>query len=70
MLCMYLLIHSSGSGVCLEDVPAQGEFDVDATRPVGLDFNADEQCRAQYGPSAVFCPFNFAIDVRSLIIIT
>ena len=48
----------------MEDVPAQEEFDVDATQLVGLEFNADEQCRAQYGPTAVFCPFNFAIDVR------
>ena len=60
---MMLLNNSTGNGACLEDVPAQGEFDVDATRLVGLDFNADEQCRAQYGPSAVFCPFSFAIDV-------
>ena len=60
------ITNSSGSGVCLEDVPAQGEFDVDSTALVGLDFNADEQCRAQYGPTAVFCPFNFATDVRSL----
>ena len=57
------LCNSSGNGACLEDVPAQGQFDVDATRLVGLDFNADEQCRAQYGPSAVFCPFSFAIAV-------
>ena len=49
--------------MCLEDVPAEGEFDIDATRLVGLEFNADEQCRARYGPSAVFCPFNFAIEV-------
>ena len=50
--------------MCLEDVPAQGEFDVDATKLVGLEFNADEQCQAQFGPSAVFCPFNFAIKVN------
>ena len=59
------MCHSSGSGTCLEDTPAQGEFDVDATKLVGLEFNADEQCRAQYGPNAVSCPFNFALDVRS-----
>lgn len=67
LIVLHLYItNSSGSGACLEDVPAQKEFDVDATQLVGLDFNADEQCRAQYGPTAVFCPFNFAIDVRAI----
>ena len=59
--------HSSGRGMCLEDIPAQGEFDVDATKLVGLEFNADEQCQAQYGPDAVSCPFSFALDVRSYV---
>ena len=57
------LYNSSGNGACLEDVPTQGQFNVHATRLVGLYFNADEQCQAQYGPSAVFCPFSIAIAV-------
>ena len=52
-----------GNSACLRDTPAEGEFEVNATNLVGLEFGADEQCRAQYGPSAVFCPFNFAIEV-------
>ena len=60
-----LLYNSSGKGVCLEDVPAEQEFDVNATRLVGLDFNADKQCKVQFGPTAVFCPLSFAIKVSS-----
>ena len=59
------MCHISGIGICLEDTPAQKEFDKDATKLIGLEFNADKQCRAQYGPNAVSCPFKFALDVRS-----
>ena len=59
------MCHSSGIGICLEDTPAQGKFDEDATKLIGLEFNADEQCQAQYGPNAISCPFKFALDVRS-----
>ena len=60
---MMFLLNSSGSSICLEDAPALGEFEVNPTELVGIEFNANEQCRAQYGPTAVFCPFNFAIEV-------
>ena len=56
-------MYSYGKATCLDDVPAEGEFDVNATRLVGLDFNADEQCKAQFGPTAVFCPSKHATKV-------
>ena len=58
-----LLYNSSGKGACLKDVPAKEEFDVNASRLVGLDFNADKQCKVQFGPAAVFCPLSSAIKV-------
>ena len=58
-----LLYNSSGKGACLEDVPAEEDFDVNATKLVGLDFNADKQCKVQFGHTAVFCPLSFAIKV-------
>ena len=59
-----LLYNSSGKGACLKDVPAKEEFDINATRLVGLDFNADKQCQVQYNSTLiVFCPFPFAIEV-------
>ena len=61
---VYLFHHSSSSSACLDDVPDEVEFDVNVTQLVGLEFSADEQCKAQYGPTAVFCPFKFATDVR------
>ena len=65
MLYMYTFCHhSSGSSACLNDVPEEAEFDVNVTQLVGLEFSADEQCQARYGPTAVFCPFSFATDVR------
>ena len=58
------IIHnSSGNSICLEDTPAEGEFEVNPTELVGIKFNADEQCKAQYGPNADFCPFSFSIQV-------
>ena len=55
--------YSSGKAACLEDIPDEGKFAVNATRLVGLDFNADEQCKAQFGPTAVFCPSKRASKV-------
>ena len=44
-------------------MPDEEEFDVNATRLVGLNFNADEQCKAQFGPTAAFCPSRHASKV-------
>ena len=57
------LIYSSSSSACLNDIPAEGEFDVNATILVGLEYNADEQCKAQFGSAAVSCPYDFATRV-------
>ena len=59
-------ICSSRFATCLEDVPTNTEFDVDPNELVGLTYTADDQCRAEYGPSAVFCPFSFGIQVNKL----
>ena len=42
---------SSGRAACLEDVPAEAEFDINTTALIGLNFSADEQCRALHGPT-------------------
>ena len=47
----------------MKDLPAEGIFDINATRLVGLDFNADKQCQAHFGPTAVFCPLKIANEV-------
>ena len=62
----YVSYGSSGSATCLEDVPTSRKFDVDPNELVGLTYTADDQCRAVYGPSAVFCPFSFGIQVSKL----
>jgi len=36
---------------------------VDPKKLVGIEFDADEQCKAQYGPNATFCTINSAIEV-------
>ena len=55
---------SSGRAACLEDVPAEAEFDINTTALIGLNFSADEQCRALHGPTAVFCPDDDALEVN------
>ena len=56
----------SGKGACLEDAPDEREFNVTklSSTFVGLNFDANAQCRAQFGPSAIFCPFNSALKVN------
>ena len=62
-MCIITCCHnSSGRSACLDDVPAEAEFDVNATAFVGLEFSADEQCRAQYGRTAVFCPYKLRVS--------
>ena len=62
----YVLLYSSGFATCLDDVPTNTQFDVDPNELVGLTYTADDQCRTEYGPSAVFCPFSFGIQVSKL----
>ena len=62
---MFFIIRSSGNGACLEDAPDVEQFAVNATRLVGLDFTADDQCKAIYGPTATFCPFSIASRVSN-----
>ena len=56
-------MYSSSNSACLNDAPAEGDFDVDATILVGLEYNADQQCKAQFGSTAVSCPYDFATRV-------
>ena len=53
---------------CLDDVPTSTSFDLDSNQLPGLKYTADDQCRAVYGPSAVFCPFSFGIQVSKLMV--
>jgi len=36
---------------------------VNSTKLVGIEFDADKQCKAQYGSNATFCTFSSAIKV-------
>ena len=60
LLILICILYSSSSSACLNDIPAEGEFDVNATILVGLEYNADKQCKAQFGSAAVPCPYDFA----------
>ena len=61
---MLLLILSSGNGQCLDDVPIGDRLNASALE--GINFDADAQCRAAYGPAARFCPGSFADEVCNL----
>ena len=50
--------------MCLEDVPGKAKFDINVTALVGIDFNANKQCQALYGPTAAFCPYDYASEVN------
>ena len=59
--------NSSVAATCLNDVQSPiSDHDVDPTALVGLTYGADDQCKSEYGPGAVFCPFSFAIQVSKL----
>ena len=47
-------VHSKGWGWCLNDEPAKHEFKYPTMLP-GLLYDADHQCRLQYGPSSSHC---------------
>lgn len=53
---------SSGNGVCLNDLPIGGRLNASSLE--GVNFDADAQCRAAYGPTARLCPAAFAVEVR------
>lgn len=52
-----IIFNSSKESTCLEDVPAERNFDVNPTKLAALDFmiGADDQCKLIYGPTAAFC---------------
>ena len=52
---------SSGNGECLNDLPIGGRLNASALE--GVNFDADAQCRAAYGPAARLCPAGFAREV-------
>ena len=49
-LCIY---SSSGNGVCLNDLPIGGRLNASSALE-GVNFDADAQCRAAYGPQQGF----------------
>ena len=53
---------SSEMSTCLDDVPINTQFKVNPNELPGLNYTADDQCRAEYGPSARFCPFSATMD--------
>ena len=52
---------SSGNGQCLDDIPIGARLNTSALE--GINFDANAQCRAAYGPEARFCPATFAENV-------
>ena len=58
------VLDSSKHSACLKDVhmPAQDEFEVNPTKLVGLEFNADDQCKIQYGPKSTLCSFGIHVS--------
>lgn len=57
-----LFLYSAGNGQCLEDQPDPSLTQADPTALPGLVFDADAQCRAQLGPTAVGCPFGMDVS--------
>ena len=53
---------SSELSTCLDDLPTNTQFKVNPNELPGLNYTADDQCRAEYGPSAQFCPFPADMD--------
>ncbi|XP_065917760.1 A disintegrin and metalloproteinase with thrombospondin motifs 4-like [Dysidea avara] len=53
---------NSEMSTCLDDVPINTQFKVNPNELPGLNYTADDQCRAEYGPSARFCPFSATMD--------
>ena len=47
--------------MCLNDLPIGGRLNASSLE--GVNFDADAQCRAAYGPTARLCPANFALEV-------
>ena len=56
MTCVYPLHCSSGMGSCLNNIPPKQEFVYPSTAP-GQVYDADEQCRFQYGVKSRQCKY-------------
>ena len=48
--------------MCLNDLPIGGRLNASSALE-DVNFDADAQCRAAYGPTVRLCPANFAIEV-------
>ena len=56
-----LMCFSSGMGSCLNNIPPKQEFVYPTTAP-GQAYDADEQCRFQYGIRSRQCKYSVSTD--------
>lgn len=63
-ICVFLASCSSGMGSCLNNVPPKQEFVYPTTAP-GQAYDADEQCRFQYGVRSRQCKYAVSILVST-----
>ena len=60
-----LCVLSSGMGLCLNNLPPKQEFVYPTTAP-GQAYDADEQCRFQYGVKSRQCKYGVSVNTGSV----
>lgn len=64
-LCVRVTFRSSGMGSCVNNVPPKQEFAYPTTAP-GQAYDADEQCRFQYGIKSRQCKYGVLTSLYSV----